>query len=1085
MPNPLIFAPDFTLSADGRFASLTTLRDKTTCVRLRLDLAAPGSAPSETAVTDDRRCVHYSDDRRPASRDGRRLIDGTGGATIVASGRASVRLAGTAIRELVDLQVTPDGARAVLVANRRVAVLGGVAGSVAEVRSLVDGRRLSTLRLPGAYASAVWLDATRFALTGFADRGAAAQPALVVEAASGRIVDRVGFRCATTIYGRSGAMLAGRASRCDAGQEALAGLATTGLWVRLSHGAWQPARATGLGAPIIEAVAATADGSRAALLTRRVVGYDHPHAADKGPLRIVPNRIVLIDGDVLGTRARARTLPIRLIDDEGVASIAFTANAACVIVATSARIITYRLADGHQSSFARAFSPSERVLAASDTTVVTTSYDRNQANGYDGGGSPTVLLADAPVMSAGFLAQGLRWTATFDGSIRFYLPDWTPALTLTNAGLAYIAHTPSGRYDSPLGPDSNAFRWWFADESRRSLGGQTFLRDYLEPQLYAKMLACTAADDCPTALPPLPPVSDLNRTLPDVRLAAIRAGPQRGTAVIEVEARSVDRPAANGRTRSGLYNLRLFRDGKLVGQWPAAPSDTSGVDLAGWRRVNALIAGGDGVFRHRFIVRLPTALARRHTEFTAYAFNDDRVKSDTARAGYDRPLGWPAQPVAYLLTIGIDDFAQGRFHLDYAAADAELLARRLADLPGYRVRRLDLRGKGTRQQATGQAIADAVALLAPGDHAAARSRLAAIGVDASGFAPATPDDLVLITFAGHGWADPRGNFFLVPSDARWTEGAASPDLTRLISAAQLSNWLRPIDAGDAALIVDACNSAAVVATAGFKPGPLGDRGLGQLAYDKGILILAASQTDQKAHEDARLGHGFLTAALARDGLDGGGFGHADSNDDGRITLDEWLRYAVARLPALTAEIARDGRGRDFGPIVAAADVAAAAPQTPALFDFAGGPSRVVVGREAWPARVARIGNGLSGLGRAAEYLLSAVRDFFTDTIWGLLTLIAAVVVAVVVGLGAGLVAIVRRRNELTRRRAAPRRHLRHDDEGFAAGDRPRCRADVVARRCTGARRGARADGRHRPLCQQHRARPCRRSQVPRPDRRGQ
>jgi hypothetical protein len=41
-----------------------------------------------------------------------------------------------------------------------------------------------------------------------------------------------------------------------------------------------------------------------------------------------------------------------------------------------------------------------------------------------------------------------------------------------------------------------------------------------------------------------------------------------------------------------------------------------------------------------------------------------------------------------------------------------------------------------------------------------------------------------------------------------------------------------------AIIIDACHSAASFEGEGFKPGPMGSRGLGQLAYDKRIRILA-------------------------------------------------------------------------------------------------------------------------------------------------------------------------------------------------------------------------------------------------------
>jgi hypothetical protein len=53
------------------------------------------------------------------------------------------------------------------------------------------------------------------------------------------------------------------------------------------------------------------------------------------------------------------------------------------------------------------------------------------------------------------------------------------------------------------------------------------------------------------------------------------------------------------------------------------------------------------------------------------------------------------------------------------------------------------------------------------------------------------------------------------------------------------------------MILDACYSAASIESADFKPGPMGSRGLGQLAYDKRIRVLAASQAKQPSAAQGR------------------------------------------------------------------------------------------------------------------------------------------------------------------------------------------------------------------------------------------
>jgi uncharacterized caspase-like protein len=164
---------------------------------------------------------------------------------------------------------------------------------------------------------------------------------------------------------------------------------------------------------------------------------------------------------------------------------------------------------------------------------------------------------------------------------------------------------------------------------------------------------------------------------------------------------------------------------------------------------------------------------------------------------------------------------------------------------------------------------------------------------------ATPEDLVVISFSSHGYADERGNFFLFPYDT----GAATElreAAARAISSDELSLWLRDVDAGELVLVVDACHSAASVEGEGFKPGPMGSRGLGQLSYDKGMRILASTQAEDIALESVFVEQGLLTYALTRDGLESA---RADFRPrDARITVSEWLAYGVDRVPALHADV---------------------------------------------------------------------------------------------------------------------------------------------------------------------------------------
>jgi len=76
------------------------------------------------------------------------------------------------------------------------------------------------------------------------------------------------------------------------------------------------------------------------------------------------------------------------------------------------------------------------------------------------------------------------------------------------------------------------------------------------------------------------------------------------------------------------------------------------------------------------------------------------------------------------------------------------------------------------------------------------------------------------------------------------------------------------------------------------------RGLAQLAYEKGMYILTASQSDEVAFESEKLKHSYLAYALLEDGIKKG---LADLDGDRQILLQEWFAYATERVPQIRRE----------------------------------------------------------------------------------------------------------------------------------------------------------------------------------------
>jgi hypothetical protein len=329
-----------------------------------------------------------------------------------------------------------------------------------------------------------------------------------------------------------------------------------------------------------------------------------------------------------------------------------------------------------------------------------------------------------------------------------------------------------------------------------------------------------------------------------------------------------------------------------------------------------------------FRVKLPRGKNASEIDFSAYAFNEDRVKSQTARWQWPDdlkaklPKAQPVKPRAYIVSVGVNAYENSDFDLEFAADDARRMAEVLTEkltatgqyekvIPVTLVSDYETRGNqkiATQKQATKdnfRAVLERLAGRNP-DHA-----LLSGVVNADQLQRATPDDLVIIMYSSHGYADRAGNFYFIPYDTGPGAGKVFTESVRRhsISSEELSLWLRDVDAGDMVMIVDACHSTAAVAGQDFKPGPMGSRGLGQLSYDKGMRILTATQSDTVALENNLIRQGLLTYALLRDGIEAL---QADYKPrDNSITLSEWLSYGVDRVPKLYDEV-QTGKVQNFG-----------------------------------------------------------------------------------------------------------------------------------------------------------------------------
>lgn len=92
-----------------------------------------------------------------------------------------------------------------------------------------------------------------------------------------------------------------------------------------------------------------------------------------------------------------------------------------------------------------------------------------------------------------------------------------------------------------------------------------------------------------------------------------------------------------------------------------------------------------------------------------------------------------------------------------------------------------------------------------------------------------------------------------------------------------------------ALILDACHSGQVLEADEWRTGPMNSRSLAQLAWEKGIEVITASQSNQYAKELKNLQHGPLTYYLLN------GFNEAPRKDGGLAFLSLHMQITPATI----------------------------------------------------------------------------------------------------------------------------------------------------------------------------------------------
>jgi hypothetical protein len=256
--------------------------------------------------------------------------------------------------------------------------------------------------------------------------------------------------------------------------------------------------------------------------------------------------------------------------------------------------------------------------------------------------------------------------------------------------------------------------------------------------------------------------------------------------------------------------------------------------------------------------------------------NKDRTESSPTKilVSYD---GEAAKTDLYILSIGINEYKNPQYNLDYAVNDASSFSKALekgADslfnqVFDYRI---------TNEKATKVELVKVLAELK----------------DKIG-----PEDVFVFYYAGHGVMsfpkeDGSQDFYIVTHDLVNLYGDQAMLDEKAISAKELMQYSVSIAAEKQLFVLDACHSGGALESFATR-GDGREKALAQLARSTGTFFLTASQDAQYANEVGDLKHGLFTYALLE--IVEGTF----DNGDKKVTVNEMKSYVEDRVPELSVK----------------------------------------------------------------------------------------------------------------------------------------------------------------------------------------
>ncbi len=436
-----------------------------------------------------------------------------------------------------------------------------------------------------------------------------------------------------------------------------------------------------------------------------------------------------------------------------------------------------------------------------------------------------------------------------DGTVRWYrMSDGTLLLTLFihPDRKRWVLWTPSGYYDASAGAEE--FIGWHVNEGEDTEALyypiSKFRSIYYRPDVIDRILqtvdenkALELADKA--AKRTTSKKRDIVEELPPtVKILSPTTGTAVQTNNIELEY-SIKSP-----NKEKITGVKILIDGRPI-------ENDRGLKPSG--------------ARHKTTIRVPSR------NCTVSVIVENRFGASPAS---NIDLEWQGQlqlsikPNLYILAIGVADYDDDNYDLDYPDDDAKAFVKALEKQEGLLYNQV-VPKLYTDKEATKDNILDGLQWL----------------IDET-----TQRDVAMLFFAGHGIEDTRGTFYYLPvgADEKYKRRTClmEADIQETVS----------VVTGKIVVFMDACHSGSVMMASNRRgSNPDISRIVNELIdAENGAVVFSSSTGRQSSLEDSRWGHGAFTKALV-EGLEG----KAAFENEGKVTCKSLDLYITKRVKQLT------------------------------------------------------------------------------------------------------------------------------------------------------------------------------------------